>query len=302
MIYTLTLNPAIDYRMNISGIEYGATNRSSGEEISFGGKGINVSKVLKNLGVETVAFGFCAGFTGKALREHLDECGIKHEFVELSLGQTRINIKLCDKDNRETEINACGPEVSQAEKNMLFEKLGKSVSDGDTVILSGSVPSGMGSDTYACIMNMLSNKRIRFVVDAAGELLKNTLKHKPFLIKPNISELSGFFCRELSSEQEIARAAEELVDMGAQNVLVSMGGDGALLAGTDGKVQKISSHKGVPVNTVGSGDSMVAGFVAGYEVSREYALALGNACGGATAFSQGLATAQEVEKLLEKMN
>lgn len=298
MIYTLTLNPAVDYRMDISEIEYGATNRSCSEQLSFGGKGINVSRVLKNLGVKSVVLGFCAGFTGDALLKHLYECGIRHDFVRLSGGNTRINLKLFDKVNKETEINASGPKVSEAEKAQLIEKLKANVTDGDTLILSGSVPNGTDSDIYSYIMEKLSQKNVRFIVDASGELLKKTLKYKPFLIKPNVAELSGLCGKKLSSKDEIISAAKELQALGAQNVLVSMGGDGALLLNSTGDVLTACAHKGTPVNTVGAGDSMVAGFVAGYERSQEYALALGNACGGATAFSQGLATKESVEKLM----
>lgn len=298
MIYTLTLNPAIDYRMDIGEIEYGATNRATCEHISFGGKGINVSKVLKNLGIESTALGFCAGFTGAALMSHLDEFGIRHDFVELCGQNTRINIKLSDKENRETEINASGPAVSQAEKNKLFEKLEKYVCVDDTLILSGSVPKGLDSGIYAEIMQIFSGRNVRFVVDATGDLLKKTLEHKPFLIKPNISELCALLGRSLSSQEEIVKAAKELKGLGAQNVLVSMGAGGALLVDKKGKIHTACAHKGTPVNTVGSGDSMVAGFVAGSTVSEEYAFALGNACGGATAFSCGLATRDAIERLL----
>ncbi len=299
MIYTLTLNPAVDYRMSICNIEYGATNRATSEQLSFGGKGINVSKVLKNLGIESVALGFCAGFTGDALLAHLDEYGIKHDFIKVGRGNTRINVKLSDAENRETEINASGPEVTATEKQQLFEKLKNYVTDGDIVILSGSVPKGVGNEIYSDIMRMLSARRISFVVDATGELLKNTLEYKPFLIKPNISELCGLLGRKLSSKEEVVAAAKELKSKGAQNVLVSMGGDGALLVDERGEVLSVPAHKGKVINTVGSGDSMVAGFVAGSEKSGEYALALGNACGGATAFSEGLATKAAAESLLK---
>ncbi len=299
MIYTLTLNPAVDYRMNICNIEYGDTNRSMSEQISFGGKGINVSKVLKNLGIDSIALGFCAGFTGDALLAHLDEYGVKHDFVRLGHGNTRINLKLSDAENRETEINASGPEVTEAEKQQLFEKLKACVTDGDTVILSGSVPKGVGDEIYSDIMSMLSSRQLRFVVDATGKLLKNTLEHKPFLIKPNISELCGLVGRKISSKEEVTAAAKELKSRGAQNVLVSMGGEGALLVDERGELLSAPAHKGKAISTVGAGDSMVAGFVAGSVRSGEYAFALGNACGGATAFSDGLATKDLVEKLLK---
>ena len=302
MIYTLTLNPAIDYRMNTQKIIHGDTNRALSEELSFGGKGINVSKVLKNLGIESKALGFCAGFTGAALVSHLDEYGINNDFVELCGGNTRINVKLCDGQNCETEINACGPKVSEDEKNILFDKIKNTVSDGDTLILSGSVPSGMGGETYACIIELVKDKNIRIVVDAQGELLLNTLRHKPFLVKPNLSELCGIVGKDLSTPDEIAGGAKKLRELGARNVLVSLGADGALLADQNGNITSVCAHKGDAINTVGAGDSMVAGFVAGADEGYEYALRLANACGGATAFSVGLAEKERVEKLLKTKN
>ncbi|MBE6572604.1 MAG: 1-phosphofructokinase [Ruminococcaceae bacterium] len=298
MIYTLTLNPAIDYRLNTGRISYGETNRALSEELSFGGKGINVSKVLKNLGIESKALGFCAGFTGKALISHLDEYGIENDFVELCGGNTRINLKLCDGQNCETEINACGPKVTECEKNILFDKIKNSVTDGDTLILSGSVPIGMDGETYADVIELVKEKNIRIVVDAQGELLLNTLRHKPFLVKPNLSELCGIVGKDLSTPDEIADGAKRLRALGAKNVLVSLGADGALLADEKGNVTSVAACKGRVANTVGAGDSMVAGFVAGAHKGYEYALRLANACGGATAFSVGLATKEAVEKLM----
>lgn len=300
MIYTLTLNPAIDYRMDVKNVIYSETNRSQSEQISFGGKGINVSKVLKNLGVESVALGFCAGFTGDALLAHLDECGIKNDFIKLSKGTTRINLKLFDQIC-ETEINAAGPEVSENEKAMLFDKINNTVTYGDTVILSGSTPVGTDSGIYSDIMKMLSDKNVIFVVDATGELLKKSLVHKPFLVKPNKSELCALLGKMLEGEEEIINGAIRLRDEGAKNVLVSMGSEGAILVDESGNVHKIAAHKIDVVGTVGAGDSMVAGFVAGIEKGAEFALALANACGGATASMTGLATKQAVEKLMGRL-
>ena len=299
MIYTLTLNPAVDYRMAVGKIDFGETNRASSEVISFGGKGINVSKVLKNLGVESVALGFCAGFTGDALLAHLEEYGIKHDFVSLSNGNTRINVKLHDENGIETEINAAGPCVLQEEMQILFEKMKSTVADGDTVVLSGSAPKGADANLYAEIMKLFGNKKVRFAVDATGELLTNTLPLKPFLIKPNRAELGAIAGKKLETTDEIIDAAKKLHRAGAENVLVSMGKDGAILVDASENVLKADAHNVVSIGTVGAGDSMVAGFLAGISEGAAHALALGNACGGATASIDGLATKDAVEKLME---
>ena len=286
MIYTLTFNPAIDYIMHLDNLKQGETNRSKKESVFFGGKGINVSRVLKELGVESVALGFIAGFTGEELERFLNENEIKTDFVKLSRGLTRINIKL--KFNEETEINANGPEISADDIEILFKKLDK-LQKNDTLILAGNIPSSLPEDIYEQIMKRLAGKCIRIVVDASGNLLVNCLKYKPFLIKPNKSELEGIVGKKLSSREEIISAAFMLKEKGAYNVLVSLGEDGAILVDEFGKVHVCRAVKIKAVNSVGAGDSMVAGFLAGIEKSYEDALKLGIAAGSATASLEDLA-------------
>ncbi|MBQ8649567.1 MAG: 1-phosphofructokinase [Clostridia bacterium] len=296
MIYTVTFNPALDYVIYTDNLAIGKTNRSLKENIFFGGKGINVSVVLSRLGVCTTALGFTAGFTGEALEAYLDKENIKTDFIRLKQGNTRINVKL--KGENETEINAAGPEITEADIEMLFEKL-NSIKSGDVLVLSGSVPKTVKKDIYARILLFVQNKGIKTVVDAAGELLLSALKHKPFLIKPNIDELAEISGRELKSAEDISAAALKLKELGAVNVLVSMGKNGALLIDEFGGVHLKQALGGEPVNTVGAGDSMVAGFLAGCEKGYEYALRLSLASGGATACSEDLATKEQIEELLK---
>ena len=300
MFYTVTFNPAIDYVVHTDGMQLGSVNRSGHEEIYFGGKGINVSIVLKELGIASKALGFTAGFTGRAIEEGVQNKGIETDFVHLEKGFSRINVKI--KSAEETELNGQGPEISEKEVSMLFEKL-ESLTDGDTLVLAGSIPNTLPSDIYEKILERLSGKNIRVVVDATKDLLMNVLKYKPFLIKPNNHELGEMFGVTLASEDEIISYAEKLREMGAVNVLVSMAGDGAILVDEYGKVHKSGTCKGKVKNSVGAGDSMVAGFIAGLEEGcYEYALKLGTASGGATAFSEGLAQKEDVYKLLEQLN
>ncbi len=296
MIYTLTFNPAIDYTALISSLDFGGTNRSYGEEINFGGKGINVSLILKELGIKSTALGFIAGFTGEALEKYLQNKGIGTDFVKLNEGFTRINVKLKGEDI--TEINGKGPEISKSGLNELYIKLDK-LSFGDTLVLSGSIPAGLGKTVYEDIMKRTRDKNIRFVVDAEGDLLLNTLKYRPFLIKPNIDELSQIFKMKLNEDTEIIACAEKLQKKGALNVLVTMGEKGALLLDEDGKVTRKTAHKIQAVNTVGAGDSMVAGFLAGIEKGYEYALMLGGASAAATAESMGIATRDKILKFIK---
>lgn len=296
MIYTVTFNPAIDYVMRIGELKDGLTNRSKEEEINFGGKGVNVSIVLSNLGVKNTALGFIAGFTGDALKENLENRGICADFIRLKKGNTRINVKL--KGEKETEINAQGPHIEDDEIEMLFEKLNV-LKEGDTLVLAGSIPSSLPSDMYEKILERLQNKGIRFVVDASGELLKKVLRFKPFLIKPNNFELEEILGIEIKSDEDIINGAKELQKMGAKNVLVSLGADGAILIDENGGVHKRGVYKGKLVDTVGSGDSMVAGFLYGCETDYETALKIGTAAGGATAFSPSLATKEEILSLIE---
>lgn len=298
MIYTVTFNPAIDYVMYIDKITDGKTNRSSSEEIYFGGKGINVSLVLNELGQSTKALGFVAGFSGMAIEKYLDDLGVENDFVHLDKGFSRINVKI--KGDKETEINGSGPDIRNENIEEFLLKIGN-IKDGDTLILAGSIPKSVPDDIYDIIVDSLCDKDIRIVVDATGNLLKNALKYRPFLIKPNKDELMELLNKELSSVQEIVDSARTLRDMGAQNVLVSMASEGAVLLDSQGKVHFCAGAKGVTVNSVGAGDSMIAGFLAGVDKGYDYALKLGTAAGGATAFSRGLAEKTKIEKLMNTM-
>lgn len=299
MIYTLTFNPAIDYVVFLDGFCAGAINRTKREAIQFGGKGVNVSVMLSRLGVENTALGFAAGFTGTALCDYLAQSGIKADFVMLEEGYTRINVKV--KAGVETEINGQGPQIDRKALEKLFAKLDR-MQAGDTLILAGSIPNTLPSDIYEQIFARYDGKGIRFVLDATKELLSNCLKYKPFLIKPNNIELGELFGKELTDDAQIVDAAKALQKHGAVNVLVSMAGDGAILVDETGAVHRIGVLSGQVVNSVGAGDSMVAGFVAGLENGYEAALKLGTACGGATAFSEGLGERALIDRLLEKMN
>lgn len=301
MIYTVSFNPAWDYVMSVDDFKIGKTNRSSFESIMFGGKGINVSAVLKELDVTSTALGFVAGFTGEALESEIKAKGIKTDFIKLSKGMTRINVKL--KTGKETEINGRGPEIDGTAIKLLFEKL-DTLSDGDTLILAGSIPAGMPDDIYEKILKRLKDKGVTFVVDATKDLLLNVLKYNPFLIKPNIHELEEIFETELKTDGDITEKAKVLQEKGAKNVLISMGGDGAVLIDEYENVHKIGVAEGKVINSVGAGDSMVAGFVAGYEKYHDYALALklGTAAGNATAFSEGLAKREMIDTVFETLN
>lgn len=299
MIYTVTFNPAIDYVIHTEQLRTGCVNRSVSEDIQFGGKGINVSVVLSELGIKSRALGFIAGFTGKALEKGIQNKGIETDFVYLEDGFTRINVKI--KSDEETELNGQGPKISDKAISLLYDKL-ESAKDGDTVVLAGSIPNTLPSDIYENIMARLSEKKIKIVVDATKELLLNALKYKPFLIKPNNHELGEMFGVSINSNDEVVAYAKKLREMGAVNVLVSMAGEGAVLVDESCNVYTCKSCKGKVKNSVGAGDSMVAGFIAGFERGDyEYALKLGSATGGATAFSDGLATKEEIYKLLEQL-
>lgn len=296
MTYTVTFNPALDYVMGTDNFTLGATNRSQSEEIFFGGKGINVSCVLKELDVESTALGFIAGFTGDALLGKLNAKGINTDFIRLKKGLTRINVKLSGKDGI-TEINANGPEIEKEDINKLFSKLDK-IKSGDTLVLAGSIPKALPQDMYEQILSLLSGRNIKFVVDAEGKLLVNTLKYKPFLIKPNLDELSGIMGKVLKNEEEIIESAKELQAKGALNVLVTLGKDGAILLSPNGEIYKKTAFKIKAVNTVGAGDSMIAGFLAGLNKGFDYALILGTASAAATAQSNGLAKREQILKFL----
>lgn len=299
MIYTVTFNPAIDYVVHTDELRTGVVNRSESEEIYFGGKGINVSFVLKELGITSKALGFVAGFTGEAIEKGIAEKGIETDFVHLKSGFSRINVKI--KSGDETELNGQGPEISDEALKELFEKLNK-LEDSDTIILAGSIPNTLPSDIYEKILCSLSDRKIRVIADATKALLLNVLKYRPFLIKPNNHELEEMFGVTLKTNEEISEYAAKLQEMGAKNVLVSMAGDGALLLDENGKTHFCRACNGTVRNSVGAGDSMIAGFIAGFQNGDyEYALRLGSATGGATAFSDGLATKNDIYRLLEQL-
>ena len=299
MIYTVTFNPSLDYIVTVKDFKTGVVNRTTEEIIFPGGKGINVSMVLKNLGYESTALGFMAGFTGEAICNLLDKKGITTDFITVEKGVSRINVKL--RSNEESEINGQGPEILDTDIQKLYSKL-DTLGDGDTLVLAGSIPDVMPQSIYMDIMKHLEGKNIRIVVDATKDLLANVLAYKPFLIKPNNHELGEIFGVEISDKDEVVMYARKLQEKGARNVLVSMAGDGAVLVTEDGQEFRAEAPKGKVVNSVGAGDSMVAGFIAGYLSTKEYieAFKMGVCTGSASAFSEELATKAEVEELLKQ--
>lgn len=299
MVYTVTFNPAVDYVVHTDELTKGSINRSKAEEIYFGGKGINVSFVLNELGIPSKALGFVAGFTGKAIEEGVAAKGITADFIHLKSGFSRINVKIRSED--ETDLNGQGPQIDDEALNQLFEKLTE-LRDGDTIVLAGSIPGSLPPDIYERILETLSDRKILTVVDATKDLLLNVLKYKPFLIKPNDHELGEMFGVTLTSIEEIKEYAAKLKAMGARNVLVSMAEKGALLLDENGSTHVYGVCKGTVKNSVGAGDSMVAGFIAGLNKGFQYALKLGTAAGGATAFSDGLAQRDEIFRLLEQLD
>ncbi len=301
MIYTVTFNPAIDYIVRMDKpLDPGMTNRSVSEDCFFGGKGINVSTILKNLDIENTALGFAAGFTGEAIVESVIKKGIIADFIMLPDGISRINVKI--KSTEETEINAQGPEISQDAFDELLYKLDKLEKD-DILILAGSIPSTLPDNVYEIILDRLKDKGVIFVVDATKDLLMNVLKYKPFLIKPNNHELGEMFGTVLKTDDEIEEHAKKLQEMGARNVLISMAADGAMLITEDGERFRVGVPKGTVKNSVGAGDSMVAGFIAGYMKTNDYRVALnmGTAAGSATAFSDDLATGELINDIYETL-
>lgn len=301
MIYTLTLNPAIDHVVRLNDLDEGETNRAVEESISAGGKGINVSKILKNLGERSIALGFVAGFTGKEIERILrDESNILSDFIKLKNGMTRINTKI--KADKETEINCPGPEITKYDEGLLLNKF-NDVKEGDYVFLSGSIPSSMGQGYYAEIMDRLKDRNVFIAVDTTGEALRKTLEYKPILIKPNIREMEEFFGAKINSKEEIEKYANKLKELGARNVIISMGGDGAYFTSEKGHKLFLDAPKGQVIDTVGSGDSMVAGFIYGLKngFNPVNAFIFAVSCGSATAFSETLASKEEAFTIYDEL-
>ena len=300
MIYTVTFNPAIDYVMHLDKLNEGMINRSNAEEIVSGGKGINVSTVLTNLGIDNIALGFCAGFTGQAIENGVRSSGVKTDFIHLKSGFSRINVKI--RAEQDTDINGQGPKIEAGDIEELHKKL-NALKSGDILVLAGSIPNTLPGDIYENIIKRLDGRGIRFVVDATGQLLVKVLKYRPFLIKPNNDELNEIFGRQLESDDEIIEHAKKMQNMGAENVLVSMGSRGAILVTAKGSLKRGIPSCGVVKNTVGAGDSMVAGFLYGYLKTNdyEYALKTGTAAGSATAFTIGVASKKEIEYVLSEL-
>lgn len=301
MIYTVTFNPAIDYVIKVNDLTLGMVNRTTREDVYCGGKGINVSTVLANLGMENVGLGFIAGFTGDAIESGAKKLGFTPDFIKLREGMTRINVKI--KSQEESEINGLGPVIHDDELEMMFKKL-DSLQDGDTLVLAGSIPASLPEDIYERIMERLQEKNIQIAVDATKDLLLNVLKYHPFLIKPNNHELGEMFGVVLKSNDEIIEYAKKLQEKGARNVLISMAGDGAILITENGDVHVTPCPKGEVKNSVGAGDSMVAGFLTGYirsEGDYQEALKMGTAAGSASAFSEDLATGEKIMALYDEL-
>lgn len=300
MIYTVTFNPCLDYIVDVEDFKLGQVNRTTGELVYPGGKGINVSLVLKNLGMESTALGFTAGFTGTEIEEALQRWGCYTDFIRIGEGMSRINIKL--RAAEESEINGQGPKISEEALEKLYRKLDK-MNAGDVLVLAGSIPGSMPDTSYERIMERVAEKNIKVAVDATGDLLVNVLKYRPFLIKPNNHELEEIFKVPMDSRETMTNYAKKLLEMGARNVLISLAGDGAILVSEDGEVRTSPAPKGKVVNSVGAGDSMVAGFLTGYLTTGSYeeALRMGIAAGSASAFSERLAVRSEVEEILKQI-
>lgn len=300
MVYTVTFNPSLDYIITVDDFKMGKTNRTKTEQMLPGGKGINVSTVLSNLGIENTALGFIAGFTGEEILKKVEEMKIRHDFIRIREGFSRINIKLKDFDG--TEINGKGPVIRKEDLEQLFEKLDQ-LQEGDTLVLAGSIPGSMPDSIYKDILTRLSGRGIHFVVDATKDLLLNVLEYGPFLIKPNNHELGEIFHTELHTRESVIPYARKMQELGAKNVLVSMAGEGAVLLDQNGEVHMLPAPKGKLINAVGAGDSMVAGFLAGWMKSGQYetAFRMGIAAGSASAFSELLATEEEVKKVYRSL-
>ena len=300
VIYTVTFNPSLDYIVSVKDFRLGMTNRTSSELMLAGGKGINVSIVLGNLGIKSTALGFIAGFTGDEIVRRLHNGGINSEFIKINDGISRINIKLKSIDG--TEINGQGPHIDGSHIEQLMNRL-RRLESGDVLVLAGSIPAGISDNIYKDIMDMLKDKGVQIVVDATSRLLTNVLEYNPFFIKPNQHELGDIFNVTLNTQEEVIPYALKLKKMGAVNVCVSMGGKGAILVADDGNVYKAKAPDGILKNSVGAGDSLVAGFLSGWIEKKdyEYAFRKGVATGSASAFSERLATNGEVNDLIDKV-
>ena len=300
MIYTVTFNPSLDYIVSVDDFKLGLTNRTSSELMLPGGKGINVSIVLKNLGIQSTALGFMAGFTGKEIARRLEEEGVASDFIQIEEGISRINLKLKSIDG--TEINGSGPKIPKEKVEELMKRL-NTMKEGDVLFLAGSIPASMPDDIYSRIMKELKDKGVMIVVDATRDLLMNVLEYRPFLIKPNNHELGEIFEVTLKTREDVIPYGRKLQEKGARNVLISMAGEGAVLIAADGQCLEAPAPKGKLVNGVGAGDSMVAGFLTGWLEEKEYAHAfcMGIAAGSASAFSENLATKDEVMQVLKQV-
>lgn len=300
MIYTVTFNPSLDYIVSVDDFQLGKVNRTSKEMMNPGGKGINVSILLKNLGYDSCALGFMAGFTGEEIAARVQSAGVNSNFIKVKNGISRINVKL--RANEESEINGMGPEILGEDIEKLYRQLDE-LKDGDILVLAGSIPSVMPGTIYSDIMRYLQDKNVRIVVDATKDLLTNVLKYHPFLIKPNNHELGEIFGVTLSTREEVVPYARKLQEQGAGNVLVSMAGEGAVLLAENGEVFLSEAPRGKVLNSVGAGDSMVAGFIAGFLASEDYeqAFYMGICTGSASAFSESMATKEEIKVLLNQL-
>lgn len=299
MIYTVTFNPSLDYIVSVPGFELGKTNRTESEQLLPGGKGINVSILLNHIGIESTALGFCAGFTGEEIKRQLQVQGIHTDFIQMENGCARINLKLQNVEG--TEINGMGPAISEEKTKELLERLDV-LKEGDVLVLAGSIPASMPDDMYRNIAARMEGKKILLAVDATKDLLVNVLEYHPFVIKPNNHELGEIFGVKITEKEDVITYAKKMQEKGAGNVLVSMAGDGAVLVAEDGSIFQAEAPKGKVVNSVGAGDSMVAGFVTGYLKTGSYkeAFQMGVCTGSASAFSEELATEPEVLALLDK--
>lgn len=296
MIYTITLNPSLDYFVTVDSLEAGRTNRTNSERMLPGGKGINVSIVLKNLGIANTALGFAAGFTGREIIRLLEEEGIRTDLIMLQEGYSRINVKIQNMEG--TEINGIGPDIPAAGMEQLKAKIAQ-LTDGDSLVLAGSIPKAVSPDIYKEMIQLTEDKNVSVVVDATGEVLRQILPCRPFLIKPNHHELGELFGVELKERKDVIPYARKLQEEGARNILVSLAGKGAVLLTEDGQILEMDTPKGQYVNGVGAGDSMVAGFLAGWQEKRDYlhAFRLAVCAGSASAYSENLAGRSEIEAL-----